>query len=46
MTFQDLASRFPGLSSNKVTFQDFQGPGNFPIKISVLSRIFQEMWEP
>jgi len=45
-TFQDLVSRFPGLSSTKVIFQDFPGPGNFPVKIPALSMIFQEAWEP
>jgi len=37
-TFQDLASRSPGLSSTKVIFQDCPGPGNFPIKIPGFSR--------
>jgi len=37
--FQDI---FPGLSSTKVLFQDFPGPGIFKKK----SRTFQEAWEP
>jgi len=44
--FQDLASRFPGLSRTKVIFQDFLGHGNIPIKIPGISRTFQEAWEP
>jgi len=40
------AWQIPGLSRNKVIFQDFPGPGNFPIKIPGLSRIFLEAWEP
>jgi len=45
-TFQDLASRFPGLSRTKVIFQDFPASGNIPMKIPRLSSIFQETWEP
>jgi len=45
-TFQDVASRFKELSSTKVIFRNFPGPGNFPIKIPGLSRIFQEAWKP
>jgi len=41
-TFQDLKLQFPGLSRNKVIFQEFPGPGILKKK----SRTFQEAWEP
>jgi len=34
----------PGFSKIKVIFQDFPGPGDFPIKIPALSRIFLWAW--
>jgi len=37
---------FARLSSTKVIFQNYPGPGNFSIKIPGLSRSFQEVWEP
>jgi len=40
--FKDI---FPGLSTTKVLFQDFPGPGIFNKKIQDFP-VFQEAWEP
>jgi len=37
-TFQNLALRFPGLSTTKLIFRDFPGSGNFTNTIPGLSR--------